>query len=434
MCLRVFLAERRVPGTTTGSRPARGGSARPSRSSTSCATSPRTTTRWAAATSRASTSSGSATPTATGSSTTSTPTSPRPPPSCPDCPPSSRRAVRGRARDVRRARRPAAGDPGRGDPAHPGPRARPGEDAARSPVRCTVAGHDLAAPAPADRPLTGRLRPPAVGRRCRHGPQRVVVVGGGIAGLATAALLASRGHSVDLFEKNDELGGRVGSVERDGFRFDTGASWYLMPEVFEHFFSLLGTTADAELDLTVLDPSYRVFFEGHDRARRRPPRPRAQPGAVRVAGAGGRRPVRRLPQLGRGDLRRRAAPVPLQQLRLAVDVPAPRRRTPVRQARPAPDPLAGQPRRGAVLRQPAAPAARLPRGVPRLLAEPGAEHVPPDEPPRPRRPGALPAGRVHPADRGDRRRWPSGTARGCTPARRSPASSPGTAPAVAGPG
>lgn len=94
-------------------------------------------------------------------------------------------------------------------------------------------------------------------------PQRVVVVGGGIAGLATAALLASRGHSVDLLEKNDDLGGRVGSVERDGYRFDTGASWYLMPEVFEHFFSLLGTTAEAELDLTVLDPSYRVFFEGH---------------------------------------------------------------------------------------------------------------------------------------------------------------------------
>jgi phytoene desaturase len=90
-----------------------------------------------------------------------------------------------------------------------------------------------------------------------------VVIGGGIAGLATAALLASRGHSVDLLEKNAELGGRVGSVERDGFRFDTGASWYLMPEVFEHFFSLLGTSAEAELDLVALDPSYRVFFEGH---------------------------------------------------------------------------------------------------------------------------------------------------------------------------
>jgi 1-hydroxy-2-isopentenylcarotenoid 3,4-desaturase len=93
--------------------------------------------------------------------------------------------------------------------------------------------------------------------------RRVVVVGGGIAGLASAALLASRGHSVDVLERNDELGGRVGSFQRDGFRFDTGASWYLMPEVFEHFFALLGTSAEEQLDLTVLDPSYRVFFEGH---------------------------------------------------------------------------------------------------------------------------------------------------------------------------
>ena len=95
------------------------------------------------------------------------------------------------------------------------------------------------------------------------GPQRITIIGGGISGLACAALLASRGHSVDLLEKNDDLGGRVGSVERGGFRFDTGASWYLMPEVFDHFFELLGTSAEAELDLVPLDPSYRVFFEAH---------------------------------------------------------------------------------------------------------------------------------------------------------------------------
>jgi len=91
---------------------------------------------------------------------------------------------------------------------------------------------------------------------------RTVVIGGGIAGLASAALLAREGHQVTLLEGNDVLGGRAGTWEADGFRFETGPSWYLMPEVFEHFFRLFGTTAAEQLQLTRLDPGYRVFFEG----------------------------------------------------------------------------------------------------------------------------------------------------------------------------
>ena len=94
------------------------------------------------------------------------------------------------------------------------------------------------------------------------GPRRrIVVVGAGIAGLGTAALLAQDGHEVTVLEASDDLGGRAGLWEKDGFRFDTGPSWYLMPEVFDHFFRLLGTTAQAELDLIPLDPAYRVFPE-----------------------------------------------------------------------------------------------------------------------------------------------------------------------------
>lgn len=91
--------------------------------------------------------------------------------------------------------------------------------------------------------------------------QRAVVIGGGIAGLASAALLARDGHAVTLLEGQDVLGGRAGTWQHDGFRFDTGPSWYLMPEVFDHFFRLFGTSAAEQLELTTLDPGYRVFFE-----------------------------------------------------------------------------------------------------------------------------------------------------------------------------
>ena len=90
---------------------------------------------------------------------------------------------------------------------------------------------------------------------------RVIVIGGGIAGLATSALLAHEGHEVTVLERNPRLGGRAGIVAEQGFRFDTGPSWFLMREVFDHFFDLLGTSTEAQLDLRLLDPGYQVFSE-----------------------------------------------------------------------------------------------------------------------------------------------------------------------------
>jgi len=49
-----------------------------------------------------------------------------------------------------------------------------------------------------------------------------IVVGGGIAGLTSAAYLSTKGQKVLLFEKNKECGGLVNSFTRDGFHFDAG--------------------------------------------------------------------------------------------------------------------------------------------------------------------------------------------------------------------
>ena len=103
------------------------------------------------------------------------------------------------------------------------------------------------------------------GREVPEG-SRITVIGAGLAGLASAALLARDGYRVTVLEKQPDVGGRAGTWEQDGYRFDTGPSWYLMPEVFDHFFQLLGTSSAEQLDLSVLDPGYRVFFEGHDQS------------------------------------------------------------------------------------------------------------------------------------------------------------------------
>ena len=95
-----------------------------------------------------------------------------------------------------------------------------------------------------------------------HAGRTAIVIGAGIAGLATAALLGKEGYAVKLIERLDAIGGRAGDLHVDGFRFDTGPSWYLMPEAFDHFFELCGTRTADVLDLVDLNPGYRLFPEG----------------------------------------------------------------------------------------------------------------------------------------------------------------------------
>jgi hypothetical protein len=94
--------------------------------------------------------------------------------------------------------------------------------------------------------------------------KRAVVVGGGIAGLASAAILAKAGMKVTLLEARARVGGRAYIWEQDGFKFDMGPSWYLMPDAFDQFFKLMGTTAAEQLDLKRLDPMYQTRNEGFD--------------------------------------------------------------------------------------------------------------------------------------------------------------------------
>ena len=94
--------------------------------------------------------------------------------------------------------------------------------------------------------------------------KKAVIIGAGYGGLALANLLAKAGHEVAIYEKNPSAGGRIQVVKQNGFTFDLGPSWYLMPEIFEQYYQLFGRSAKTELDLVRFSPGYKVWSEGYE--------------------------------------------------------------------------------------------------------------------------------------------------------------------------
>src|SRR5215216_4028762 len=83
-------------------------------------------------------------------------------------------------------------------------------------------------------------------------------------GLAAAIRLAAKGFEVEVFEKNAQVGGRVGRVETEGFAFDTGPSLLLMTDTYRELFRFAGRDLDDYVRLIPLDANYRVTFGDGD--------------------------------------------------------------------------------------------------------------------------------------------------------------------------
>ena len=91
-------------------------------------------------------------------------------------------------------------------------------------------------------------------------PSQVVIVGAGPGGLAVAMLLAKSGVQVTVLEKRNQVGGRTSTIERDGFKFDFGPTFFLYPKVLREIFKIAGYDLDVEVPMTRLDPQYRLVF------------------------------------------------------------------------------------------------------------------------------------------------------------------------------
>ena len=89
----------------------------------------------------------------------------------------------------------------------------------------------------------------------------VVVVGAGLGGMSAAIMLAQAGFKVTVLEKNDQVGGKLNLLEKQGFKFDLGPSIFTLPQVFRPVFEGGGKRLEDYVSLQRVDPQWRNFFD-----------------------------------------------------------------------------------------------------------------------------------------------------------------------------
>lgn len=92
--------------------------------------------------------------------------------------------------------------------------------------------------------------------------KKIVVIGSGFGGLASAIRLQAQGFQVTLLEKNAKVGGHAYQIKKDGYTFDMGPSLITAPDIIDDVFKAAGRNMADYLDLIYLDPFYRIYY--HD--------------------------------------------------------------------------------------------------------------------------------------------------------------------------
>ncbi|GGD43409.1 1-hydroxycarotenoid 3,4-desaturase CrtD [Muriicola marianensis] len=94
---------------------------------------------------------------------------------------------------------------------------------------------------------------------------KAIVIGSGIAGLASALRIKKLGYEVDVYEKNPYAGGKLHAIEKDGFRFDLGPSLFTMPHYVDELFELHGREPDAFFRYSRKETICNYFWEDGSR-------------------------------------------------------------------------------------------------------------------------------------------------------------------------
>jgi phytoene desaturase len=90
---------------------------------------------------------------------------------------------------------------------------------------------------------------------------KVIVIGAGIAGIASAIRQAVKGHEVAVYEANAYPGGKLSAFRSGDFRFDAGPSLFTMPQYVDELFTLAGKNPKDEFTYEKLETVCRYFYE-----------------------------------------------------------------------------------------------------------------------------------------------------------------------------
>lgn len=90
---------------------------------------------------------------------------------------------------------------------------------------------------------------------------KAIVIGAGIAGIATAIRLAVKGFSVEVFEANAYAGGKLSEFQQGDYRFDAGPSLFTMPQYVDELFTLAGRNPKEHFKYQKLEEVCRYFWD-----------------------------------------------------------------------------------------------------------------------------------------------------------------------------
>ena len=90
---------------------------------------------------------------------------------------------------------------------------------------------------------------------------KAIVIGSGIAGLASALRTGKMGYEVSVFESNPYPGGKINTLTVGGYRFDTGPSLFTMPHLVDELFELYGENPKDYFDYIQKDKICNYFWE-----------------------------------------------------------------------------------------------------------------------------------------------------------------------------